>query len=62
VIDMFESGSLGAVTDAQRDVLAVASQSMARLGNLVGYLSKLSGIPEGLSPDRAILDDVYKSP
>ena len=61
VIDVLESGSLGAVTDAQRDVLAVASQGMARLGNLVGYLSKISGIPEGLSPDRAILDDVYRS-
>ncbi len=59
VIDVLEEGKLGAVTEAQHDVLHVASDGMKRLGKLVAYLSTISGMPEALSPDREILDDAY---
>ncbi|MBT3192900.1 MAG: hypothetical protein HN341_10130 [Verrucomicrobia bacterium] len=59
VIDILGGGKLGAVTEAQREVLDVASQGMERLGKLVEYLNKISGMPDGLSPDREILDGAY---
>ncbi len=62
VIDMLGGGTLGDVSDAQRDVLAVASEGMNRLGELVAYLTRISGVPDTLSPDRQILDDAYGTP
>ncbi len=59
VIDVLEQGKLGAVSDAQQDVLHVASDGMKRLAKLVAYLHTISGIPEDLSPDREILGDAY---
>ena len=61
VIDVLEEGKLGAVTEAQRDVLSVASEGMKRLSKLVGYLQTISGMPDELEPDREILDDAYSS-
>ena len=61
VIDVLEKGKLGAVTQAQKDVLCVASDGMKRLGKLVAYLTIISGVPETLSPDREVLDDAYEA-
>jgi hypothetical protein len=60
VIELLGSGKLGDVTDAQRDVLAVAFDGTTRLGQLVEYLNKISGLPENFSPDHEILDAAYK--
>jgi signal transduction histidine kinase len=59
VIDMLGGGQLGEVSEAQRDVLKVASDGMDRLAKLVSYLTRISGVPEDLSPDESILNDVY---
>ena len=59
VIDMLAGGQLGAVSDAQRDVLKVASEGMERLEGLIKYLTRISGMPSDLSPDRQVLNDAY---
>jgi len=59
IVEVLGKGNLGELTDAQQDALDVASQGMARLEKLVSYLSSISGDPETLTPDRAILDDAY---
>jgi hypothetical protein len=59
VTDILAGEKMGAVTDAQRDVLSVAAQGVERIQKLVSYLNNLSGFPEQLSPDRALLDEAY---
>lgn len=60
VIDLLNSERTGALTDSQRQLLKLASDSVARVNQLVGYLNRISGLPEGLTPDAKILKDSYR--
>ena len=59
VTDILVGEKMGAVTDAQRDILNVAAQGVEKIQKLVSYLNNLSGFPEQLSPDRNLLDEAY---
>jgi hypothetical protein len=59
VVDMLAMGKLGELPQGQRDVLAVAAEGMDRLQKLTQYLSRISGLPEDLTPDRKVLDEAY---
>jgi hypothetical protein len=58
-VELLRSGRLGAVTDAQREMLDAMADGMGRLGKLVGFLRKISGVPESLTPDKTILGEAY---
>jgi signal transduction histidine kinase len=59
VTDILCSEKIGSLTPAQKDVLEVASSGVAKINKLVSYLGNISGVPEQLTPDRALLDEAY---
>ena len=52
-------GALGAVTDQQKKMLSLATDSALRLEHLTDKLVELSGVPIALIPDSRILGDMY---
>jgi len=59
LLQLLKSGKVGAISDAQRDLLQTVSDGMDRLEKLFVYLHRISGVPSDLSPDHALLSDVY---
>ncbi len=59
VTDILASGKMGHITDAQQAVLSMAIGGIDKIEKLVDYLSRLSGMPEKLSPDKALIDEAY---
>lgn len=57
--DMFQSGRLGSLTADQEEMLQLASASGLRLQQLIVRLRDICGNPDGLAPDREILDFLY---
>lgn len=60
VIDMLHSGHGGPLTEAQRDMLKLASDSVERVNQLVAYMSKIAGLPGSCTPDAGIINDTYR--
>jgi hypothetical protein len=60
VIDMLSSGSAGAVTESQRELLKLAAESVGRVNQLVAYMNRISGLPDSFTPDRAVIADSYR--
>lgn len=60
VIDMLNTGRLGAVPDAQRDMLNLAHQNGRRLCAIVDTLAGISGMPASLQPDTQMLGHIYR--
>ena len=58
-IDMMRRKALGPVSPQQEEMLALASESGARLETLANKVIEISGVPQGTKPDAEILDDVY---
>lgn len=52
-------GALGAVTDQQKKMLSLATDSALRLEHLTDKLVEISGVPIALIPDSKILGDMY---
>ncbi len=60
VIDLLHSGQAGTVSEPQRELLKMASESMDRVNQLVTYLNRVSGLPESLTPDAGLIADTYR--
>jgi len=60
VIDLLSSGSVGALTEAQRELLKMAAESVARVNQLVACMNRISGLPDTLTPDAGIIRDSYR--
>ena len=60
VIDMLHSGKGGALTESQRDMLKLASESVERVNQLVAYMNRIAGLPESFTPNAAIISDTYR--
>jgi hypothetical protein len=58
-VDMIRSGSLGEVAAAQVEMLSLASESGAKLQQLINKLMQISGVPETRSPDASIQQSLY---
>ena len=59
VIELLNSGRAGNLSETQRDLLKMAAESVERVNQLVEHLKQISGMPESLKPDAAILNDAY---
>jgi len=59
-IDMIKSSSLGEVSEQQKGMLDLASQSSDRLQQIIDKLLEISGMPVTLSPDKKIQDSLYR--
>ena len=57
-IDMIQGKMLGAVSDAQLEMLKLVAESTAKLQSLVDGLQKIAGVPETMTPDRELLKRV----
>jgi hypothetical protein len=62
VIELLNSGHAGELSEAQRELLAMAAESVERVNRLVNHLKQISGMPDTLTPDAAILKDAYQAP
>ena len=60
-VDMLRGGYLGAVTQTQVEMLALASSSAERIKHLVDKLTEIAGFPAGTKPDAGILKTVYEN-
>jgi len=60
VIDLLHSGKSGPLTESQRDLLKLASDSVERVNQLVAYMSRIAGLPESFTPDSGIIADSYR--
>jgi len=60
VIGMLHSGCAGTLNEAQLELLKMASESVARVNQLVGYMNRISGLPETYTPDMAAIADTYR--
>ncbi|HNX36106.1 MAG TPA: hypothetical protein PKM57_15885 [Kiritimatiellia bacterium] len=60
VIDLLHSGKGGPLTESQRDLLKLASDSVERVNQLVAYMSRIAGLPESFTPDSTIISDSYR--
>jgi len=60
VIDMLHSGKGGPLTESQRDMLKLASESVERVNQLVAYMNRIAGLPESFTPNAAIISDTYR--
>jgi hypothetical protein len=60
VIDMLASGQAGVLTETQRDLLKMASESVERVNQLVAYMNRISGVPDTFTPDHSIIADSYR--
>lgn len=61
VIDLLHSGQAGVMSESQRELLKMASESMDRVNQLVTYLNRVSGLPESLTPDVGLIADTYRA-
>lgn len=59
LLELLSSGRLGTIEEKQQELVDVATSSLARLEVVVKYLQRLSGMPIALSPDHALLSEVY---
>lgn len=60
VIDMLRSGCVGPVSSQQKELLKLASESVERVNQLVAYMNRISGLPNSLTPDGAVVADSYR--
>lgn len=60
VLEMVVSGSLGTLTESQREMLKLASTSSQRLKQLADKLIEISGMPTTLVPDMKLVDSLYE--
>lgn len=60
VIEMLHSGQGGALTDAQRDMLQLAADSVSRVNQLVAYMNRIAGLPASYTPDMGIISETYR--
>jgi len=60
VIDLLSSGSAGTLTGAQRELLNMAAESVARVNQLVACMNRISGLPDSLTPDADVIADTYR--
>ena len=58
-VDMIRGGSLGEVAAAQVEMLSLASESGAKLQQLINKLMQISGVPDTRSPDASIQQSLY---
>ena len=58
-VDMVRSQRTGPLTPLQGELLSMVSESSSRMASLVEGLMRLSGTPDALQPDQAILDSAY---
>jgi signal transduction histidine kinase len=58
-LSLVGEGSLGAVTDQQKKMISLATDSAQRLEHLTDKLVDISGVPMALVPDSRILGDMY---
>jgi len=59
-LEMISRATLGEVSEAQQNLLTLSAESGKRLARLITKLSKVSGMPRALQPDKQVLDDLYK--
>lgn len=60
VIDMLHAGKGGPLTDAQRDMLRLAAESVDRVNQLVAYMNRIAGLPTNYTPDSGIISETYR--
>ncbi len=60
VIDLLNSGKAGRLTDAQKELLAMAAEGVERVNQLVAYMSRIAGMPDSLTPNAEMIADTYK--
>lgn len=58
LLQLLQSGRAGVISDAQSDLLKTASVSIDRLGTLISSLQSISGLPDELCPDTALLQEI----
>lgn len=59
VIDLLNSGQLGAMNESQRDLLKLAAESVERVNQLVAYMNRIAGLPENYTPDAGLIRETY---
>ena len=60
VIDLLHSGKGGPLTETQRDMLKLASDSVERVNQLVAYMGRIAGLPDSYTPDMGLIADSYR--
>lgn len=60
VIDMLHAGKGGPLTEAQRDMLSLAAESVDRVNQLVSYMQRIAGLPADYTPDAGVISDTYR--
>ncbi|MFO7869931.1 MAG: histidine kinase dimerization/phospho-acceptor domain-containing protein [Kiritimatiellia bacterium] len=58
-VDMLTSGSLGSVSDQQKEMLALAADNSQRVRKLIDKLLEIAGVPKTLKPDEKIQSSLY---
>lgn len=60
VLEMVMSGTFGALTESQTEMLKLASTSSQRLRQLADKLVEISGVPTTLVPDIKLVESLYE--
>ncbi|MBP5511055.1 MAG: hypothetical protein J6Z49_09070 [Kiritimatiellae bacterium] len=60
ILDLLTSGKVGELSQSQQDLLKVASESVARVNQLVSYMSRVTGLPQSFTPDAEVIRDSYR--
>ena len=60
VIEMLHSGKTGEMSEAQVELLKMASESMDRVNQLVNYLNSVTGLPADFTPDARLISETYQ--
>lgn len=58
-LDLLLSGKCGEMSPSQKEIVKLAFEGMGRVNQLIQYMSRISGLPESLTPDKAVISDTY---
>jgi len=58
-LDLLLSGKCGEMTTSQKEIIRLAFEGMGRVNQLIQYMNRISGLPDTLTPDKAVVRDSY---
>lgn len=61
-LDILLSGQCGELSQSQKNLLKLAFEGMERVNQLIAYTNRISGLPESLHPNDAMIRDSYTNP
>ena len=60
LLQILASGSIGELSGQQQDFIQQTTVGLQRLETLIDYLQRISGLPTELTPDSALLNEIYQ--